>query len=79
VLVKSVAIASSAGSWSLSLVFVQPRIVAKPRRKKAIGFKTLVYKDGGCCVDRLSPPPKDSMVYVKERVRRAGSNSVLWV
>ena len=40
-LVNSVLIASSAVSWSLSLVLGQPRIVAEPRRRKAIGFKPL--------------------------------------
>jgi hypothetical protein len=47
VVVKSVLIASSAVSWSLSLVLVQPRIVAKPRRRKAIGFKPLSVRTDG--------------------------------
>ena len=55
-LVTSVLIASSAVCWALSLVLVRSRIVAKPRRRKAIGFK-LFCKDGRCCVDRLSPQP----------------------
>ena len=46
-LVKSVLIASSAVSWSLSLVLVQPRIVAKPRRRNAIGFKPLSIRMDG--------------------------------
>ena len=46
-LVKSVLIASSAVSWSLSLVLVQPRIVAKPGRSKAIDFKPLSIRMDG--------------------------------
>jgi len=55
VLVKSVLIASSPVSWSLSLVVVRPWIASKPRRSKAIGFKPLSVRMDGVCVDRLSP------------------------
>jgi len=47
VLVESVLIASSAVSWSLSFVVERLRIVAKPRRRKALGFKRLSVRMDG--------------------------------
>ena len=53
-LVTSVLIASSAVCWALSLMLVRSRIVAKPRRRKAIGFK-LFCKAGRCLRRPVEP------------------------
>ena len=46
-LVTSVLIASGVVCWALSLVLVRSRIVAKPRRRKAIALKHLSVRMDG--------------------------------